>query len=208
MEVNRGGYISIIQRTEVNAFRYFRLCGDLLCKWNSCLVLQFITLCEDKNIAKNMFKGDMLRLTRSNAGSVSAWDQKQFEKLLSFVWFAFNILRWAFHCFCWQGKQFVADKQFSLRPREGGIETNQSRESILYHALKSKCFDTVVLERLDKFFIQAPAEISCHSDVWWTSVVFRLAPAYHWYPRAELKKVRKSGIDLRYLACSPAGETC
>ena len=165
MEVNRGGYISIIQRTEVNAFRYFRLCGDLLCKWNSCLVLQFITLCEDKNIAKNMFKGDMLRLTRSNAGSVSAWDQKQFEKLLSFVWFAFNILRWAFHCFCWQGKQFVADKQFSLRPEKEELKRiNLGNQSCTMHwnrSVLTLLFWSALINFLFKLQLRFHATVTC-----------------------------------------------
>ena len=44
-----------------------------------------------QNIAKIMFKGNIVLLTRSNAGSVSAWDQKQFAKLLSFLWFSLSL---------------------------------------------------------------------------------------------------------------------
>lgn len=58
VDVNRRRYILIILRTEVNVSRYFWLCGDLLCKWNSCLVLQFITLCVGtKTLQKSCLKG-------------------------------------------------------------------------------------------------------------------------------------------------------
>lgn len=207
VEVNRGGYISIIQRTEVNVFRYFRLCGDLLCKWNSCMVLQFITLCEDKNIAKIMLKGDILFLTRNNAGSVSAWDQKQFAKLLSFLWFALNISRWTFHCFCWQAKQLTVGEQFSLRPRGINQSPNRinPRGSILYHSLKPKCFYTVVLGAWMNILFQL--QLRYYARVTWGEPQLNFVWRRHIIDTHVWSLKKSEMFSLGFLVRSPAVET-
>ena len=110
------------------------------------------------------------------------------------------ISRSAFYCFCCQGKQFAFGKQFSLRPK--GEKKLKRINPVTITETEIRNVLTLLFRSASLVNILFKLQLRYHARVTWG-----LAAAHYWHPRVELKKAEKSGISLRVLVCSPAGET-